>query len=204
LFINLAQLLIIKAFPSQDSLHAHPGILSLLKFSLYDPRSSGPPCFPIAMVSKPTTITKPYAIQVSTKVIGVVMAYEHSLHISHGDKGLQDPRIHSWTRHSLLKLAYNLFVEQFGNFWDRDVEKCKCGGINCGNTISRMKRILILSLLVCDQQDVNGVYIWETSLKGIERPYPKNNRSARLHYCMKNAKRTKIFLITFNPSLNVH
>ena len=43
------------------------------------------------MVSKATTITKPYALQVSTEVIGVVMAYEHSLHISHGDKGLQDP-----------------------------------------------------------------------------------------------------------------
>lgn len=63
------------------------------------------------MVSKATTITEPYAIQVSTEVIGVIVAYEHGLHVSHGDKGLQDPRLHHRTGYTLLKLAYDLFVK---------------------------------------------------------------------------------------------
>jgi hypothetical protein len=42
------------------------------------------------MVTDATAITKPYPIQLSTEVIGVIVAYENGFHISHGDKGWQD------------------------------------------------------------------------------------------------------------------
>jgi len=167
LFINLTHLLVIKSFPSHNFLHTCPWFFSLLKFSQYNPCSPWPPRFSIAMITKSTTITKPYSIQVSTEVISVIMAYEHGLHISHGDKGLQDRWVYPRTSYTLLKLAYYLFVKQLPNFWDRNVEKCKCRWCNWGSSmIGRMKRILLLCLSVCDLQDVNGMRKLENLTQG--------------------------------------
>ena len=131
LLINLAQHLIIQPFPCSDSFQAHPSTLPLRKFSQYDSCSPRPTRHSISMISKTSTITEPYTIQIPTKIIQVVMSYENSFHILQRNQCFQDSRIHWWTSYGLLELTNNFSIVQASDFWDWYMEESKrCGSLS--------------------------------------------------------------------------